>query len=85
MRMIKKLSTIAILGVITCLCLFSGCSKIPEKVEILQYELGGSGEYYVITGKTDKAPKKLVDEEQEKVKKYLDMKEKCAAQLAELQ
>ena len=58
-RMIKKLSTIAILGVITCLCLFSGCGKILEKVEILQYELNSNGDYYIITGKTDKAPKKL--------------------------
>ena len=32
----------------------------------------------------NKAPKKLVEDEQEKVKKYQDMKEKCAAQLAEL-
>ena len=31
-----------------------------------------------------KAPKKLVDAELEKVKKYQDMKEKCQAQLAEL-
>jgi valyl-tRNA synthetase len=32
----------------------------------------------------NKAPKKLVDEEQEKVRKYCDMKEKCVAQLQEL-
>ncbi len=32
----------------------------------------------------NKAPKKLVDDEQEKLKKYQAMKEKCAAQLAEL-
>ena len=32
----------------------------------------------------NKAPKKLVDDEQEKVKKYQDMKEKCVAQLQEL-
>ena len=32
----------------------------------------------------NKAPKKLVEEEQEKVVKYQAMKEKCAAQLAEL-
>ena len=32
----------------------------------------------------NKAPKKLVDEEAEKVKKYEAMKEKCLAQLAEL-
>jgi valyl-tRNA synthetase len=31
-----------------------------------------------------KAPKKLVDEEREKVKKYQDMKAKCEAQLAGL-
>ncbi len=32
----------------------------------------------------NKAPKKLVEEEQEKVRKYQDMKEKCVAQLQEL-
>ncbi|MBQ7370218.1 MAG: valine--tRNA ligase [Clostridia bacterium] len=32
----------------------------------------------------NKAPKKLVEDEQEKVKKYQDMKEKCVAQLSEL-
>ena len=32
----------------------------------------------------NKAPKKLVDDEREKVKKYQDMKEKCLAQLAAL-
>ena len=31
-----------------------------------------------------KAPKKLVDDEREKLKKYCDMKEKCKAQLASL-
>ena len=31
-----------------------------------------------------KAPKKLVEEEQEKLKKYQEMKAKCQAQLAEL-
>ena len=31
-----------------------------------------------------KAPKKLVDEEREKLKKYQDMKEKCVSQLAGL-
>ena len=32
----------------------------------------------------NKAPKKLVEDEQEKVRKYQDMKEKCVAQLQEL-
>ena len=32
----------------------------------------------------NKAPKKLVEDEQEKVKKYQDMKSKCVAQLQEL-
>jgi valyl-tRNA synthetase len=32
----------------------------------------------------NKAPKKLVEEEEEKLKKYQDMKEKCVAQLQEL-
>lgn len=52
----KKLLTITILGVISCLCLFSGCR---DKGVSLQYALHSTGEYYVVTGKTDKTPKKL--------------------------
>lgn len=56
MKKIKKILTIIILGGISCLCLFAGCQ---DKGVRLQYELHSSGEYYVVTGKTDKTPKKL--------------------------
>ena len=59
MKKIKKLLTITILGVIFCLCLFSGCGGIQDKGAALQYELHSNGEYYVVTGKTDTTPKKL--------------------------
>ena len=63
MKKMRQRLTIIAFSSIFCLSLFSGCQLKElnlqgQEVE-LQYELDGSGEYYIVTGKTDKTPKKL--------------------------
>jgi valyl-tRNA synthetase len=59
-------------------------ARLKAEIERIESEIARAQGKLSNPNFVNKAPKKLVDEETEKVKKYLDMQEKCKAQLADL-
>ena len=59
-------------------------ARLTAEIERIDSEISRANGKLNNPNFVNKAPKKLVEDEQEKVRKYEAMKEKCLAQLAEL-